>query len=286
MAERPDLEYWVPKLAGELVGRAITGLRVAKPVVVRQAVSGELDELARGTAIQSVARRGNFVHLHLGGPRELELVISPMLAGRFELAEIGSKARKELAVAFELDDGRELRYRDEVSMGKVYVLPAGDFSQAVGFERVGLDILDPEVFTFEAFAGLADKRRDQVRVFLMDKSAIDCLGNAYADEVLFAAGIHPKTWVRKLSQTDLERLHRAIIDVTREAAAIIVKEKPALDVKLRDFLKVRNRHKQPCPSCGTAIRKAGVRGYDSFFCPSCQPETRKSSIVDWRKTKR
>ena len=134
-------------------------------------------------------------------------------------------------------------------------------------------------------ADLAAVRRDQARVFIMDKSAIDALGNAYADEVLFAAGIHPKTWVRRLSSAELDRLHDAIVKVLTEARDTIQAEEPDLDVKLRDFLKVRNRHKKPCPVCGTHIRRAGVRGYDSFFCPSCQPSTRKTSIVDWSKSK-
>jgi len=284
VAERPDLEYWVPILAAELSNRRITAASVKKPVVLRQAVSGELGEILAGRTIASVARRGRFIHFHLEGKTGVEVVISPMLAGRFEICEAKKRGSKDIAVTIGLDDGRELRYRDDVQIGKFYVLPDGDFSQVPGYSNVGVDVLDPGAFTLQAFLQMAKKRRDQVRVFLMDKSAIDCLGNAYADEVLFAAGIHPKTFVRKLSEDDLGRLHGAIVGVTAEASAIIQLEQPPLYVKLRDFLKVRRKHKEPCPVCGTAIRKTGVRGYDTFFCPTCQPETRKTSIVDWRKT--
>src|SRR5690606_20636172 len=114
---------------------------------------------------------------------------------------------------------------DDVQMGKVYVVPKGDFSAVPGFDEVGLDVLDPEAFTLEAFTRLARGRRDQVRVFLMDKGALDCLGNAYADEVLFAAGVHPKTWVRSLTEDDLARLHRAIGQVVRDASARIAAER-------------------------------------------------------------
>ena len=67
------------------------------------------------------------------------------------------------------------------------------------------------------------------------------------------------------------------------ATKTIAKRKPALDEKLRDFLKVRGRRGEPCPRCGTTIRSAGVHGHDAEFCPSCQQDARGSSIVDWRK---
>jgi formamidopyrimidine-DNA glycosylase len=117
----------------------------------------------------------------------------------------------------------------------------------------------------------------------MDKSALDAMGNAYADEALFAAGVHPKTWVKSLGDEELARLHRVISDVLARAAAEIAERKPPLEEKLRDFLSVRGKNRQPCPRCGTPIRTAGVHGHDAFFCPKCQPETRKSAIVSWEK---
>lgn len=280
MPERPDLDYAVPILERELSSRRITGVAVKKPVVLRLAVPGSPAELLVGRRFTRVLRRAHFVIFPLG---DLELVVAPMLAGRFAVAPAGQKAPGDLAVALALDDGRELRYRDDVQMGKVYVIPAGAWSQVPGLEHIGVDVLDPAAFTFERFRAIARSRRDQVKVFLMDKSALDALGNAYADEVLFAAGIHPKTWVRSLGEEELARLHRAIPEVLGQAAREIASRAPATDEKLRDFLAVRNRHKTPCPRCGTPIRRAGVHGHDAFFCPRCQPETRKGGIVTWGK---
>jgi formamidopyrimidine-DNA glycosylase len=188
-------------------------------------------------------------------------------------------------------------------MGKVYVIPRGAWANVPGLEAIGVDVLDRRAFTRARFRSLARARRDQVRAFLMDKTALDSLGNAYADEVLFEARIHPKTFARKLSDEEVDRLHDAIVKVLSEARDEIARRKPALDEKLRDFLKVRNRHGEPCPRCSAErssrergsgseakiapksaiIRRAGVRGEDSFFCPRCQPESRKSGIVDWRE---
>jgi formamidopyrimidine-DNA glycosylase len=289
MPERPDLDYAVPILRDALVGRTVVGVRIRKPVVLRLAVAGTAAGLLVGQRFIAVARRAHFVRFALdppAGATRLELVVAPMLAGRFALAGAGERAPGDLALAIELEGGRELRYRDDVQMGKVYVLAAGDDRAVPGLDAAGVDALDPEAFDRASFRALARGRRDQAKVFLMDKRAIDSLGNAYADESLWAAGIHPKTWVRDLDEVALERLRAAIADVLGRAAAELAARRPPIDVKLRDFLAVRGRHKQPCPRCGTAIRKAGVHGHDAVFCPSCQPETRRGSIVDWRKAPR
>jgi formamidopyrimidine-DNA glycosylase len=278
--ERPDLDYAVPILRRELASRRIEGVRVKKPVVLRLALPGTPAELLVGRSFTDVIRRAHFVLFPLGG---VEMVIAPMLAGRLVVHAASQKAPGDLALALALDDGRELRYRDDVQMGKVYVIAAGSWSQVPGLENIGVDVLDPKAFTFERFKAIAKTRRDQAKVFLMDKSALDSLGNAYADEVLFEAGIHPKTWVRSLGEEELARLHRAIPEVLGRAAAEIAGRAPATDEKVRDFLSVRNRHRMPCPRCGTPIRKAGVHGHDAFFCPRCQPETRKGGIVTWSK---
>ncbi len=278
MPERPDLDYVVPILDAELRGRAITGVRLKKPVVLRQAVEGTLEGLLVGRKIASAVRRAHFVRFDLG---DLELVVSPMLAGRFALHPAGQKAPADLAFTLVLDDGRELRYRDDVQMGKVYVIRKDDVERVPGLGKIGVDVLDAKAFTRAEFRAIAARRRDQVKVFLMDKSALDAMGNAYADEVLFEAKLHPKTMVRSLSDVELDRLHDAIVKVLGDAGKTIRKRKPPLDEKVRDFLKVRGRHGEPCPRCGATIRSAGVHGHDAEFCPECQPATRKSGIVDW-----
>ena len=285
MAERPDLDYAVPILDRELRGRAITGVLVKKPVVLRLAVPGTPAEILVGRRFAGAERRGHFVLFTLEGGAEPapDLVVAPMLAGRFALAAPGARAPGDLALSLSLERDLELRYRDDVQMGKVYLVPPGAHEQVPGLQHIGVDVLDPEAFTLERFRALAARRRDQAKVFLMDKSALDALGNAYADEVLFEAGIHPKTWVRSLGEEELARLHRAIPQVLGRAAATIEERQPPIDEKLRDFLAVRGRHKQPCPRCGAPIRKAGVHGHDAYFCPACQPETRKGGIVSWSK---
>ncbi|MBI2893180.1 MAG: endonuclease VIII [Deltaproteobacteria bacterium] len=282
MPERPDLEYAVKVLRKEVVGLGIAGVRVKKPVVLRVAVPGKIDELLVGRTIGSVKRMSHFVLFALG---DLEIAVSPMLAGRFALAQPSGKQPADLALALDLSDGSSLQYRDDVQMGKVYVIRAGTRAEVPGLGKIGLDALDPRRFTREAFRALAARRRDQVKVFLMDKAAIDSMGNAYADEVLWEARIHPKAMVRSLGPEQIDSLHDAIVKVLGEARDEIARRAPPIEEKVRDFLAVRGRHGEPCRRCGTKIRSAGVHGHDADMCPTCQPDHRGKGIVDWRKLK-
>jgi formamidopyrimidine-DNA glycosylase len=277
MPELPDLLYVVSRLRERLLGCHVTKERVREPVVLRFAVRGNLS-LLLGRPLDDVLRKSHFVVFRFEG---LDLAVNPMLAGRFRLAPQGEADEGSLGFALGFGDV-ELRYLDDKKMGKAYLIATEDWQAVPGMQTGGIDILSPE-FTRERFVSVLKHRRDQVRVFLLDKKALDSLGNAYADEVLFEAGIHPKTFCRSLSHEDGMRLHDAIVQVMRQAVAEVARRGEPIEVKVRDFLKVRR--KEICPRCGARLRTAGVRGMDSWFCPHCQPATRPG-FVDWTRTGR
>ncbi len=285
MPELPDLLHVVSKLRERLLGRHVSKDRVREPVVLRFAVPGNLS-LLQGRALSDLFRKSHFLVFRFEG---LDLAVNPMLAGRFRLAQPGDRDEAALGFALEFsrnsadaqgEDPVELRYLDDKKMGKAYLIATEDWKAIPGMQTGGIDILSPE-FTRERFVSLLKHRRDQVRVFLLDKKALDSLGNAYADEVLFAAGIHPKTFCRSLTHDDGVRLHDAIVSVMKAAALEVAKRDLGPEVKVRDFLSVRLR--EVCPRCGSKVRKAGVRGMDAYFCPRCQPATR-AGFVDWTRT--
>jgi formamidopyrimidine-DNA glycosylase len=238
-----------------------------------------------GRRLEDVERRGHFMRFALEG--DLVIVVNAMLVGRYRLVAVGESAaapKKDpvsLGLALTFEDGPELQYLDDKRMGKVYVAAAADESTIPVYGQLGIDLLSPE-FTREVFGALIAKRRDQVRMFLMDKGALASLGNAYADEILFAARLHPKTFCKKLQPGEIDALHAAIPRVLGDAITEIRRRGEPIETKVRDFLAVRGRDGQPCHVCGTKIRAVRVGGGDACFCPKCQPTGRKL-FVDWSR---
>jgi len=282
MPELPDLVHVAEVLNGALGGKTITGARTGDPTVLRLMVRDPFPAVLVGRRLERVERRGHFLRFDVGPG--MVVVINAMLVGRYKLlAPMPEAHRKKdptaLGLALSFQDAPELQYLDEKRMGKVYVARVEDEGQIPVYGELGVDLLSP-AFTRETFAKIFARRRDQVRPFLMDKKALASIGNAYADEILFAAGIHPKTFCKKLEPAAVDALYEAVRRVLPEAVDEIRRRNEPPEVKVRDFLKVRGRDGKPCLVCGTTIRAVRVGDGDACFCPTCQPETRKL-FVSW-----
>ena len=278
--ELPDLVHIEAVLAREVCGLRIVETRVGDPVVLRLMVPGPLPTLLHGKRITEVKRIGQFLRFSLDG--DLVLVMNAMLTGRYALVGDGKRhAGKNLILALRFESGVELRYSDETRMGKIYVAETRQLVEIPGLRDLGVDLLSPE-FNLERFRALAAGRRDQVRQFLLDKTALASIGNAYADEILFAAKLHPKTFCNKLLPEDVDRLFAAVRDTLAWAIHEIETRAQPIEIKVRDFLKVRGRAGQRCLVCDTVIRRVRVGRDDACFCPTCQPTQRKL-FVDFSK---
>jgi len=279
MPELPDLVYLEHRLLPLLRGRRISQAQVREPVVVRMLLTGDFSTMLAGRTIHELRCHGPFLIFALD--EQLELVVHPMLAGRFKIMATDAAPGATACVSLELVTGTTLHYLDDKKMGKVYLTAVGAYQQIPRFLSQGFDLLSIQ-FTADYLQAQIRKSRKQVRVLIMDQTVVSAIGNAYADEILFCAGIHPKTFCYQLDEAAIAKLHRCIIDVMRWGIAEVENASPALEDKYREHLRVRNRKDQPCPRCGTKIRRAGVLGFDTFFCPSCQPLAREQ-FIDWRK---
>ncbi len=278
MPELPDLVYIQKTLHPVLPGKAIAEVHITEPIVIRVLVPKKLEEALIGAKFKDVYRHGPFLGFTFDN--RLEIVLHPMLAGRLKLAATPEKPGRGRCFSLKMTDGMYLFYLDDKKMGKVYLIHAGDYQQIPKYLQQGVDILSPE-FTLERFRDLIKSHRTQVRVFLMNQTALSAIGNAYADEILFDARLHPKTFCPQLTPHEVERLYHSIIAVMRWGIAEVEKAQQPIEVKVRDHVKVRNRKDQPCPRCGTIIRRVGVLGYDAFFCPTCQPPARQQ-FIEWK----
>ena len=278
MPELPDLLYIRDHLEGALAGRTIDQVSVKQPVVIRCALNRPFADAITGKRFEGLAVHGPFLRLDLTG--HIELVLNLMLAGRLQHQRPGEKTAGYLCFSLLFDDDSRLNLCDEQKMAKAYLVPRGDYAEIPRYSTQGVDILGPE-FTLERFEHLAKEHsRKQVRVFINDHMVLSAIGNAYADEILFDARIHPKTFVARLSPEEIKTLYGSIRSVMEWGIAAVREARQPIEVKVRDHMKVRNRKGEPCPRCGATIRREGVRGYDVFFCPNCQRASRRH-FIDW-----
>jgi len=179
---------------------------------------------------------------------------------------------------FRLENNQELRFNDVRRFGSIMVWP-GQKAKLLEeqFNRTkGLEPFSPE-FTAENLAGLARRRTIAVKKFLMDSGIIAGIGNIYANEILFAAGIHPRTGVAKLSEAQWQHITECSREILSRAIA-------AGGSTISDFLgssgkpgyfqlqlAVYGKKDHPCPACGTIISKEILAGRATFFCSHCQP---------------
>jgi formamidopyrimidine-DNA glycosylase len=267
MPELPDLEVIREFLAPRVVGVTVAAVEVRRPLIVRNLLGGELAAHLPGRRFAAVSRRGKF--LLLGLERDMTLVINPMLAGRLRYGEPLERPRVRDALVLGLADGRELRYHDAADMGKVYL--ARDLAQIPAFAGQGPEATDPAL-TLAVFHERLRRHRGELKGILTNQSFVAGLGNAYADEILWAARLYPFRRRTDLNDDDIARLYAAVRSVLSEAIETLrVRVGEAIDVEVRDFLAVHGQPGQPCPRCGSSISEVKRQRIATHFCRTCQP---------------
>ena len=267
MPEAPDLEVVKEFLRREAAGRRIEAAAVPRPTVLRS-LSGDFAGDAPGRTIEEVRRRGKFLLIGLSGERWL--AVNPMLTGALQYGDSGDRRLKKTCVVLSLDHGRELRYLDDKQMGKVYYLGEDQWDRVPALEEQGPDVLD--AIPFEEFRLGLKRFRGEIKGVLTRGAFISGIGNAYADEILFAAGLSPFRKSGSLSEEELRRLHAAGPRVVEDAIEVLRgRVGDRIHHKIRDFLKVHNKGGESCPGCGGHISQLTANQRITSYCRRCQP---------------
>ena len=261
MPELPEVETVVRTLAPKLTGRRIVDAHFSSHHVVRQKFS-ELRKRVRDQFVKSVERHGKFIVLTLDRG---VLVIHLGMTGKLLLdSEPGPYAR----AIFDLDRGR-LVYDDIRHFGRI------EWSKQLP-ERAAALGPDALHISLEDFRTLLKKRRSGIKPLLLNQRFLRGMGNIYTDEALFEARIHPRAIAASLSKERAARLHGAMIDIL--STAIRLKGSSISDYVDADGQRgsFQQQHQvyghagDPCPICGTPIRRIVVGQRGTHYCPKCQ----------------
>jgi len=270
MPELPEVETVKNELTPHIIGHRITGVSVFWDRMVRHPSPAEFRSCLIGRKITGISRRGKYLIFSLDGGQSL--VMHLKMSGSLLLDPAPSDADKYTRAVIHLDNNASLHFRDPRKFGAMWLVD--DKNMVVG--KLGPEPLTKN-FTPQVLARLLQNRTAPIKALLCDQTLIAGIGNMYADEALFAAGIHPLRPGGKLSSDEVKRLHSAIQDVLQKAignkgASIVNYYRPGGESGTAHFhFQVAHRGNKPCLVCGAPIQRIPIRNRGSYFCPHCQP---------------
>jgi formamidopyrimidine-DNA glycosylase len=264
--ELPELTVIADKLTHRLRGQKIQQVIVHNHLVIHGTTAEEFETGPVGMSFASVRVDGKFLIADLG---EKEIVINPMLTGRFRVYRRSRRPR--VSDMFEIRTVSDsLWYSDLKKMGRAYLVDKGDYSKVAEFSGRGPSALDPDL-TLEVFRERLRRHNGQIKNVLRNQRFVKGIGNAYADEILLYAGILPLRKRSSLTEEEIERLYVSTRKVLERITAIL-SERDLLEISKenRDFLMVHNRGGGICPLCGGRISEITANRFKTSFCQTCQ----------------
>ena len=284
MPELPEVETIRRQLAPHLEGRAITDAEILDPRWTRPHAPEETAAALRGATIVRVGRRGKYLVWTLSEDRYLLLHLRMTGTLLFDPPTEPVHTR----VRFALDDGHRLIYVDPRRFGTGHLLAGAPARNAYLTLRLGVEPFTPE-FTAEHLRRIARGRTAPVKTFVLDQRRIAGVGNIYADEALFRAGIHPLRPAGRLTLAEWTRVRQAIEDAL--GAGIEAKGASIDDFRhvdgargsFQDRFLVHRRAGETCSRCGATIRKTVVGGRGTYVCEGCQRKPRAARAAGRRR---
>ncbi|HET6865434.1 MAG TPA: bifunctional DNA-formamidopyrimidine glycosylase/DNA-(apurinic or apyrimidinic site) lyase [Solirubrobacteraceae bacterium] len=275
MPELPEVETIRRQLAPHLTGRTIARAEILDPRWTRPDSPAAVEAALRGAEVERLDRTGKYLVWELSGERYLLMHLRMTGTLLFDPPAPPPHTR----VLFGFDDGHRLVYVDPRRFGTGHLLHGAAARDEYLDARLGIEPLTPE-FTSEYLRAVGQGRAAPVKAFVLDQKRIAGVGNIYADEALFRAGIHPLRPAGRLTGPDWTRLRDGIEEALSagiEAKGASIDDFRHIDGargSFQDRFLVHRRAGLPCPRCGTTIRKIVVGGRGTYVCERCQPKPR------------
>ena len=273
MPELPEVEHVVRALRPVVTGRRILAAELNLKRIAPELSRAAFGRKLRDTLITGVGRRGKYILFELESGRMLATHLR--MTGKFVSLTTDESLPPYAHVVFYLDDERRLVFCDMRQFGRMRLISS---AQRLPKE---LDTLAPEPlseqFTEEYFLETLGRSKRSLKQLLLDQTRVLGLGNIYAVEALFLAGVSPRKPANRLSKPRARKLYHAIRSVLHEA----IEAGSTLQIDIEDgngsyfgtserFWRVYERESEPCVTCGARIRRIVQGGRSTYYCPRCQ----------------
>jgi formamidopyrimidine-DNA glycosylase len=276
MPELPEVETVRRQLAPHVAGTRLTELVVHDPRWCAPLAPAELGDVVLGRSVEELRRRGKYLDLALSD--EVHLLMHLRMTGTLLLDAPGEVPYTRVELVF--GGARRLRFVDPRRFGTGQLVIGADALASFYDARLGVEPFDP-AFTPEHLRALARGRVGPIKSFLLDQRQIAGVGNIYADEALFRVRIHPLRPAGSLTAAQYAALRDAIRETLAagiDANGASIDDFRHLDGargSFQDRFLVHRREGEPCPRCGTPIRKFVVGGRGTYVCERCQTRPRR-----------
>ncbi len=279
MPELPEVEVVRKGLEHHVVGRTIKSVRVLHPRAVRRHAAGATDfaDAIAGRPVAGARRRGKYLWLPVG---EDALLAHLGMSGQLLVGDPERPLSPHVRVVFTFTDGGpDLRFTDQRTFGHLCFVPGGAILPAT-IAHIAPDPLEA-AFDSEALTAALRRRRTGIKRALLDQSLVSGIGNIYADESLWRARLHWARPTETLNRPQVGRLMAGVREVLTTALAAGGTSFDRLYVNVNGesgyfdrSLAVYGQVGQPCPRCGTPVRRDAFMNRSAFSCPRCQPRPR------------
>jgi len=272
MPELPEVETICRGLRAFLPGRRITKVEV-REVRLRSRVNGDFSSQLLGKTILDVGRRGKYLLVFLEGGQVWMSHLG--MSGKLIYVEAGRPREKHDHIIVKLDGEKELRFHDPRRFGLSTVIPHAELGSMAQMKNLGPEPFDRR-FNGDYLYSVARNSRRRIRDLLIDQTAIAGLGNIYANEILYHAGIRPTTRAWKLARNRVERIAKMVPKILREAirwcGTSFSDYRDAEDRfgGFQNHLRVYDREGEKCRVCSFRIKRVSIGNRSAFYCPTCQ----------------
>src|SRR5918993_3305386 len=280
MPERPEVETIRRHLAPHLEGRVLETLDVHDERWSRPLAGDELSAAVEGRAVEQLDRRGKYLILALQD--DVHLLVHLRMTGTL-LLDPGEPPRHG-RVTFGFGGGRRLVFDDPRRFGTGELALGTPAREAFLARRLGVEPFSPD-FTSAHLYALTRASRAPVKAFLLDQRKIAGVGNIYADEALFRAGVHPLRAANRLTRKQVAAIRDGVVasleaGLAAKGASIDDFRQPdGVQGSFQDRFLVHLREGEPCLVCGRPVRKLRVAGRGTYVCEGCQPRPRKAQAA-------
>ena len=276
MPELPEVESLRRILARSAVGRTITGARIGQKEL-RRRKTANFGVAITGRRIESISRRAKYLIIQLDGPDALliHLGMSGSLTHRREGRVAADLDPRHDHIAFALDDSTQVVFNDPRRFGMVRLVSHARLNDLPELKGLGPEPLGRE-FNVEYLADKARGRKVAIKNLLMDQRIVAGIGNIYASEILFLAGVRPTRRAGKVRRDEIVRIVEATPVILHAAISgrgttfrsyLDSRGEPG---RFASRLRAYGREDQPCYTCSTPIRNVTLGARASFYCPKCQ----------------